>query len=79
MNDPVKENHAAFEAAREKLEADHMNRTALFHLGEVAGIYNDCGDAYQVGCDNYGLGEFAIQVIGARPIYLGIHTLYVQS
>ena len=79
VNDPVEENRAAYEAAREKLEAEHMGRTALLHQGEVVGIYNDCGDAYQVGCDNYGLGHFIIQVIGKPPISLGIHTLCVPS
>ena len=79
VNDPVEENRAAYEAAREKLEAEHMGRTALLHQGEVVGIYNDCGDAYQVGCDNYGLGHFTIQVIGKPPISLGIHTLCVPS
>ena len=77
MNDPVKENRAAYEAAREKLEAEHMGRTALFHRGALAGIYNDCGDAYKVGCDNYGLGDFTIQVIGKRPISLGSQTIFV--
>ena len=77
MNDLIKENYAAYEAAREKLEAEHWGRTALLHRGELAGIYNDCGDAYQVGCDNYGLGDFTIQVIGSRPISLGFQTLFV--
>lgn len=77
MNDPIKGNYAAYEAAREKLEAEHMGRIALLYRGELAGIYNDCGDAYKVGCDNYGLGDFTIQVIGRRPISLGYHTLFV--
>ena len=77
MNDLVKGTYAAYEAAREKLEAEHMGRTALLHRGELAGIYNDCGDAYKVGCDNYGLGDFTIQVIGRRPISLGFQTIFV--
>ena len=48
-------------------------RTALLHQGKVVAIYNDTGDAYQIGCDKYGLGHFTIQVIGARPIHLGVH------
>ena len=39
----------------------------------MVAIYNDTGDAYQIGCDKYGLGHFTIQVIGARPIHLGVH------
>lgn len=77
MNDLLRKNLAAYEAARKRLEAEHMGRTALLHQGEVVDIYNDSGDAYKVGCDNYGLGNFAIQVIGQTPISLGFQTIFV--
>lgn len=51
-----------------------MGRTALLHQGEVVDVYNDTGDAYKIGRDKYGLGNFTIQVIGEPPISLGIHT-----
>ena len=51
-----------------------MGQTALLHQGKVVDIYNDTEDAYKIGCDKYGLGHFTIQVIGERPISLGIHT-----
>ena len=79
MNDLLKKNLAAYETVREQLEAKHLGRTALIHQGEVVDIYNDSGDAYKVGCDNYGLGNFTIQVIGEPPNSLGIHTLCVPS
>ena len=74
IEDILEENRAGYQAVRAQLEALHMGRTALLHQGQVAAIYNDTGDAYQIGCDKYGLGHFAIQVIGERPIHLGIHT-----
>ena len=79
MTDPIEENRPAYLAAKQQLEAEHMGRTALLHKGEVVGIYNDTGDAYKVGCDNYGLGKFMLQVIGQKPISLGIHTLCVPT
>ena len=74
IEDVLKENRAGYQAARVQLEAQHMGQTALLHEGKVVDVYNDTGDAYKVGCDKYGLGHFTIQVIGARPIHLGIHT-----
>ena len=70
----LQENYAGFQAARAQLEAEHMGQTALLHQGKVVDIYNDTEDAYKIGCDKYGLGHFIIQVIGERPISLGIHT-----
>ena len=79
IDDMLEENCDGYRAARAKLEAEHMGRTALLHQGEVVDIYNDSGDAYKVGCDKYGLGNFTIQVIGELPISLGIHALGVHS
>ena len=71
IEDMLEENHAGYQAVRVQLEALHMGRTALLRQGKVAAIYNDTGDAYQIGCDKYGLGHFTIQVIGERPISSG--------
>ncbi len=69
----ARSNYEAYEAQyREELERDHLGRVALLHNAEVVSIWNDMGDAYQVGCDQYGLGNFSLQRIGARPVNLGI-------
>ena len=78
IDDMLEENCDGYRAARAKLEAEHMGRTALLHQGKVVDIYNDSGDAYKIGCDKYGLGNFTIQVIGELPISLGIHALGVH-
>ena len=71
----LREHCEGYEAVRRELEAEHMGRTALLHQGKVVGIYNDDGDAYKVGCDTYGLGNFTIEIIGEPPVHLGIQTL----
>ncbi len=65
-------NYAAYEDEhKQRLESEHLGRTALMHDGEVAGIYNDEGDAYSIGCEKYGLGNFSMVKIGAKPVHLG--------
>ena len=49
------------------------------HDGEVIDIYNDSGDAYSIGCDKYGLGDFTIEEIGEKPISLGVFTICLEN
>ena len=42
-------------------------------------IYNDGGDAYAIGCEKYGLGNFTTKNIGETPISLGIFTLCLPN
>ena len=72
-------NLAAFKAAEESLKAEHLGRTALLHDGEIVAIYNDSGDAYAIGCEKYGLGNFSIETIGDEPQSLGFFTMHVGS
>ena len=57
---------------REELERNQTGRIALLHDEELISLWNDMDDAYQTGCDKYGLGNFSLQQIGARPVDLGI-------
>ncbi len=75
ISDKLKKNWDAFNAAKEELEAEHLGKTALLHDGKVVAIYNDSGDAYTIGREKYGLGNFSTQTIGEKPIHLGIFTL----
>ena len=75
----VQKNREAYEKLRDKLEYEHLGRYALMHNGEVIDIYNDSGDAYSIGCDKYGLGNFSIEKIGEKPISLGIFTICLDS
>ena len=75
VRDMLKKNWNAFNAAKEELEAEHLGKTALLHDGKVVAVYNDSGDAYAIGREKYGLGNFSTQTIGEKPIHLGIFTL----
>lgn len=75
MNSQLEKNRAAYNAIKEEMEAEHFGRAALFHDGEIIEIYNDSGDAYAVGCEKFGLGNFSIEKIGEPPISLGIFTM----
>ncbi len=69
-------NYEAYVAKHQAdMERDHRGKIALMHDGEIVGIYNDDGDAYEIGCDKYGLGNFSAIEVGAKPIDLGILAL----
>ena len=75
MNSQLVKNRAAYNAIKKEMEAEHFGRAALLHDGEVVEIYNDSGDAYAIGCEKFGLGNFSIEKIGEPPISLGIFTM----
>ena len=75
----VQKNREAYEKLRDKLESEHLGRYALMHDGEIIDIYNDSGDAYSIGCDKFGLGNFTIEKVGERPISLGVFTIYLDN
>ena len=69
------DNNAAYrEKYQEKLERDDLGRVALMHDGEVIAIYNDSGDAYAIGVERFGLGNFSAKKIGQQPAHIGIFT-----
>ena len=74
----LKKNRAAFEEVRVHLELEHWGKTALLSNGTMVAIYNDEEDAYQVGCEKFGLGCFSLQQIGARPIDLGFQAIFIE-
>lgn len=79
MSDQLERNWAAFNAAKKDLEEEHLGRTVLLHDGEVVAIYNDSGDAYEIGCEKFGLGNFSIETIGSKPKSLGYFTAYIPQ
>ncbi len=77
-DDQLQKNWDAFNKIRDELEADNLGRTALLHDGELIAIYNDSGDAYSIGREKYGLGNFSIETFGEKPRSLGYFTAYIQ-
>ena len=53
---------------REALERDHWGRSALMHRGEVIEIFDAGIDAYDVGMERFGQGNFATQGIGTVSV-----------
>lgn len=79
MSDQLERNWCAFKAAKKELEEEHLGRTALLHDGEIIAIYNDSGDAYEIGCEKFGLGNFSVEIVGIKPKSLGYFTSYVPA
>ena len=75
----LEKNKAAFDSVKDQMEAEHWGRTVLLHGGNVVAIYNDEGDAYDIGCDKFGLGRFSIHRVGERPIDLGFHSVFLRA
>ena len=75
----MKDNLACYEEIKDKLEQENFGKVALLHDGQLISIYNDEHDAYQIGCERFGLGDFAIKVIGEPPISLGINTICMTN
>ena len=78
-NDPtsqVESNHAIYlENHKALAERHHKGEVALMVDGEINGYFPTASDAYTAGYEQYGLGNFSIQQIGADPIDLGAQTL----
>lgn len=79
MNEQLEKNRAAYEKLKEKLEAEQTGQVALLHDGELVGVYPDSGEAYSIGRERFGLGEFYTKKIGEAPISLGIFTLCIPG
>ena len=71
----LKKNEEAYNLVKEQMETEHWGRTVLLHDGAVVAIYNDKGDAYDIGREKFGLGCFSLHSVGSRPIDLGFHAL----
>ena len=69
----LRANEAAYDKDyRERLERDHLGKTALMHDGKVVEVFDDPNEAYLTGYKKWGLGEFSMKEIGQKPIELGI-------
>ena len=77
--DQLQRNLKAFRKIEDGLREEHTGRTVLLHDGEAVEIYDDSGDAYKVGVDKFGLGNFSLETVGKRPISLGSLTPLVAA
>lgn len=51
---------------KEQLESEHPGDTALMHAGELIRVYDSEDEAYNHGCEKYGLGNFSLVRIGQQ-------------
>jgi hypothetical protein len=72
-------NRQAYNALKPQFEVEHWGRTVLLHDGDVVAIYNDEGDAYEIGCEKFGPGHFSLHKVGERPVNLGFHSVLLRS
>lgn len=77
-NSQVDRNAEAYELIRKEIESKHMGRIVLMHDEKMVEVYNDSDDAYKIGCEKYGLGNFSLVNVGAKPIDLGYFTMFVK-
>ena len=75
----LQKNWDAFEALQDSLKAENIGRTALLHDGRLIAICNDSGDAYSIGVEKFGLGDFSIETFGEKPKSLGFFTAYINA
>ena len=69
---------AAYNQIRESLERDSPGKIAMMHEGKFVAVYNDRADAYDIGCEKYGLGGFSLKRIGEAPRSLGAAVSYAS-
>ena len=75
----LEKNQEAYDGVKDAMEAKHWGRVVLLSNGEVVAVYNDEGDAYDIGCEKFGLGRFSLHRVGERPVDLGIHAAVLTS
>jgi len=49
---------------------ENFRRAALLHNGWLFAIRNDGNDAYEIGIEKLGLGDFSVQTFGMKPKFL---------
>jgi len=61
---------AAYDRARSKLEAKHPGQWAVFHAGRFVGVYPDFQAAASDALELFGEGPYLIRQIGVESIQL---------
>lgn len=67
--DYLEKNTRAFNELSLKLELEHFGQIALFHEGELHGIFQDQEAAYFHGEETFGSGAFCIFPIGRERVF----------
>ena len=77
-SDAVRLNRIAYEDKyQHDLDRTDAGRIALMHAEELVGIYDDANAACEDGLERFGMGNFSVVRIGARPLSLGVFTFAI--
>ena len=71
----LRKNYEAYLECEAKLLAEHAGKAVVFYDGKLVNVYEDSDQAYDAAFAQFALGEFIIQVVGEKPISLGVLTL----
>lgn len=67
---------SAYEAMKDKLEADYLGKWVVFHAGELVDTYESFQDAAADAVERFGRGPYLIRQVGAPPMTLPASILY---
>ncbi|MDE2828239.1 MAG: hypothetical protein OXL40_13205 [Bacteroidota bacterium] len=76
-DEQIEQNSAVYLEKKKEIENSYFGKIVLMHNGEIKGAYNDDEDAYLIGCDKYGLGNFSLHRVGQKPVELGFAGLNI--
>jgi len=72
INDDI----AAYDAMRQKLEADHTGKWVLFHERSLVSIHDSFEETAEEAVRKFGRGPYLIRQIGAPPLVLPASVMY---
>lgn len=66
----------AYEAMRERLEAEHTGKWVLVHDRDLVGLYDTFEAAAEDAVKRFGSGPYLIRQVGAHPVVLPASVMY---
>lgn len=66
----LRDDIAAFEQMRAKLEADHQFEWVVFYQGAFVGAFRDFEAAAEEALERFDVGPYLIRQVGAPPVQL---------
>lgn len=70
---------AAYEQARTRLENEHRGEWAVFHSGDLVGVFSDFEGAATEAVERFGSGPYLIRQIGVEKIQLSSTMMFRPS
>ena len=70
---------AAYDAMKDQLEANCLDKWVVIHGGVVAGLFDDFQKAAADAVKRFGRGPYLIRQVGQKPTVLPASVLYSSS